>query len=382
MPNPGYKGSDDPRFAGIDEAMEQAGGVAAHAARIMGVPPATFDKRLAALRAYREATPGQQESIDAARLDGLTATGGWIITDKDGEIIRRSTRWKADDPQNDPARLLEALKAGLADMPPAAVVPPPVYSDDDLMTLYLIADSHFGLMAWGRETGQDWDSAKASERMRDWIKRCVASSPPSARAVILDVGDTTHADNQTNQTPQSHHGLDVDTRFYKTMTTACEALRTATETALAKHDHVTVVILPGNHNRDSYVGLRLGLYYWFRDNPRVTVYHEPGKFWVEQFGNAMVAAHHGDAVKAERIVMFLADEHHSIWGQTKHRFLWTGHLHHHKSADIGGVQWEQLRAMTARDAYSVANAYSARAQLQAVTLHRTEGEVQRVKVNA
>ena len=38
--------------------------------------------------------------------------------------------------------------------------------------------------------------------------------------------------------------------------------------------------------------------------------------------------------------------------------------------------------MTARDAYSVANAYSARAQLQAVTLHRSEGEVQRVKVNA
>lgn len=327
-------------------------------------------------------TPGERESIESAKLDPATAQGGWIITDKDGEIIRRSTRWKADAPENDTCRILDAIKEGLADMPAAAVVAPPTYTDADLMTLYLIADAHFGMMAWGRETGEDWDTAKASERLRDWVRRCIASSPASSRAVILDVGDTTHANDQTNQTPQSHHGLDVDTRFYKTMTTACEALGAATEAALAKHEQVTVVILPGNHNRDSYIGLRLGLFYRFRDNPRVSIYNAPGEFWVEQFGNAMVAAHHGDKAKAERIVMFLADQHHAIWGQTKHRFLWTGHLHHHKSADIGGVQWEQLRALTARDAYSVANAYSARAQLQAVTLHRSEGEVQRVKINA
>ena len=96
----------------------------------------------------------------------------------------------------------------------------------------------------------------------------------------------------------------------------------------------------------------------------------------------MIAAHHGDKAKPERLVMFLADEHAKMWGKTKYRFLWTGHLHHHKSADIGGVQWEQLRAMTARDAYAVAHSYSARAQLQAITLHRSGGEIQRVKVNA
>lgn len=50
------------------------------------------------------------------------------------------------------------------------------------------------------------------------------------------------------------------------------------------------------------------------------------------------------------------------------------------SADIGGVVWEQLRALTARDAYAISNAYTARAQLQAITLHKDRGEVQRVKV--
>lgn len=39
-------------------------------------------------------------------------------------------------------------------------------------------------------------------------------------------------------------------------------------------------------------------------------------------------------------------------------------------------------AVAERDAYAVSHAYSARAQLQAITFHRTRGEVQRVSVNA
>jgi hypothetical protein len=96
----------------------------------------------------------------------------------------------------------------------------------------------------------------------------------------------------------------------------------------------------------------------------------------------MVAAHHGDKAKADRMVFFMADEYAPMWGRTRHRFLFTGHLHHHKSADIGGVQWEQLRAVTERDAYAVGHAYTARAQLQAITYHKTRGEVMRVKVAA
>lgn len=94
----------------------------------------------------------------------------------------------------------------------------------------------------------------------------------------------------------------------------------------------------------------------------------------------MIAAHHGDKARADRLVMFLADEYAELWGRTLHRFLWTGHLHHHKSQDIGGVTWEQLRAVTARDAYASSHAYTARAQLQAITYHKTLGEIQRVKI--
>jgi hypothetical protein len=69
-----------------------------------------------------------------------------------------------------------------------------------------------------------------------------------------------------------------------------------------------------------------------------------------------------------------------LWGKTKYRYLFTGHMHHHKSQDIGGVTWNQLPAMTARDAYTVSNAYVSRAQLQGFTYHRERGEIMRVSV--
>jgi len=51
-------------------------------------------------------------------------------------------------------------------------------------------------------------------------------------------------------------------------------------------------------------------------------------------------------------------------------------------ADIGGLQWMQLRAITAKDAYAAGKAYSARASLEAITFDADQGEIQRVRVSA
>lgn len=275
---------------------------------------------------------------------------------------------------------LERIREMFHDIPPAPDVSPPVHAHEDLLTIYPLADAHVGMMAWGKETGEDYDTSLAVKRITDWIGRCVASSPHSSTAVILDVGDLMHADDQMNQTPRSKHVLDVDTRYYRTIEVTIAALAAAIELALQKHERVIVRILPGNHNPHSYVAILFALAERYRYQPRVEVQKVPGEFFIHQFGRNLIAAHHGDKAKAEQLVLFLADEHPEIWGATRHRYLFTGHLHHHKSADIGGVVWEQLRALTARDAYAVSHAYSARAQLQAITLHKDRGEVQRVKV--
>jgi hypothetical protein len=160
------------------------------------------------------------------------------------------------------------------------------------------------------------------------------------------------------------------------------ALGVVTEVALGHFDGVELVVKPGNHDRDAYLAILFAMAERYRSEPRVSVDMNPSEFWAYQFGAVMLAAHHGDKGKAQRMVLYLADAFPEMWGTTSYRFLWTGHLHHHKSEDIGGVQWEQSRAVTAKDSYAASHAYSARAELQAITYHRERGEISRVKVTA
>lgn len=351
-------------------------------AKQLGVNPTTVQKSLklhGIIPSERHIDPAIEQGMDHIGT-GMVPSVAWIKTKGQGDQPGYSLMLRPGP--EPPEAVAERVREALEGMEAAPVVPAPEHADEDLLTLYPITDVHLGMQAWAKETGEDYSTAIASERLRSWIGKAIASSPASHTAIILDNGDLTHADDNQNVTPANKHALDVDTRHYKTMEVAVEALAFAVTAALVKHKRVIFRILPGNHNRESYLCVMFSLAERFRDNPRVNVQKQPGEFFIHEFGRVLLAAHHGDKAKADRMVHFVADEYAEMWGRTRHRYLWTGHLHHHKSQDIGGVQWEQLRAVTARDAYAVSHAYTARAQLQGITYHRWMGEVSRVKVSA
>lgn len=360
-------------------AVEQFKGIGP-AARAMGIPRQTLQSRIrqAEARGLRGTDPAIQAGMDAVGT-GITPAGMWIKTGKDENGVSRSIYLKPSQTSDD---VLERIRAAFEGMEPAKPVAPPEAVHADLCTVYPIADAHVGMRAWHRETGSDYDTDIAAERLRSWIAQCVAASPPSETAIILDVGDFTHANDDTYQTPRSKHVLDVDTRMFRTLDVGIATLGGAVESALTKHKTVHVCILPGNHDATIYLAVMFALAERYRNEPRVVVHKQPGEFFVHEFGRVMVAAHHGDKAKADQLVHFVADEYAEIWGRTRHRILFTGHLHRHKSQDIGGMRWEQLRAVTERDHYAISHAYSARAQLQAITYDKYRGEIQRVAVNA
>ena len=371
MPTPPL--SDDAKRAAL-EAVDQHGSIAA-AARALNIPENTFRYRVQMAR-RDPAILGAMQAVNTGLVPSVT----WIKTKATKDAPGYSVMLRPGP--EPPEAVAERVRSALEGMKAVPEIPAPHYVEDDLCTLYPISDVHLGMLSWARETGEDYSTDIASDRLVSWIGRCIAAAPPSRTAIILDNGDLTHADDNTSQTPASKHALDVDTRHFKTLDVAVEALAYAIELALKKHQNVLFRILPGNHNRESYLCVMFALAERFRNNPRVRVQKVPGEFFVHEFGKVLIAAHHGDKAKADRMVHYLADEYAEIWGRTRHRFLFTGHLHHHKSQDIGGVQWEQLRAVTARDAYAVSHAYTARAQLQAITYDRNKGEVSRVKVAA
>lgn len=324
---------------------------------------------------------GAQDAMRAVNLNGAEIAGGWRHAyDDEGKKVE-SVRWSAPK-QEATEDVLDRIREAFEGITASTPVPAPQSVLADLCTVYPIADAHIGLMAWHRETGTDYDTSIACERVRNWVAQCVAASPPSGTAIILDVGDLFHADNDTYQTPRGKHVLDVDTRMFRTLDIGIATLAGAVESALTKHQTVHVRILPGNHDSTIYLAVMFALSERYRDDPRVIVHKEPSEFFLFEFGRVMLTAHHGDKAKADRLVHFVADEFAEAWGRTKYRFLFTGHLHSHKSQDIGGMKWEQLRAVAERDAYAVSHAYSGRAQLQAITYDKSRGEVQRVSVNA
>jgi hypothetical protein len=356
------------------QAMEQHGSQR-KAADALGITRSALRTRLEGAKRYQSADPAVQGAMSEVGMkDAGVLHSGWIKTDGASLYFQMPREQVSIDDTAE--RIVEAL----SDIEPIPAISAPLNVDDDLLTLIPLPDAHIGQYSWGDETGEDYNTEIAQDRILNGVAQCLASSPSAGEAVIVAMGDLLHANDQTNQTPQSKHQLDVDTRHFRNMDIAISTLAASVDAALGKYKKVSVVVQPGNHDQAAYMGVLFALSERYRENPRVSVQRKPGEFFVRQFGKCLLASHHGDKAKAERLVMYLADRWADMWGKTKYRFLFTGHLHHTKSQDIGGVLWEQLRAITSKDAYATAHAYSARAEMQCITYHRDRGEISRVKV--
>jgi hypothetical protein len=339
----------------------------------------TFRSRLSeAQRQGLHLSDGARDAVSRARLAPEETSGGWLHTyDENGKKLA-ATFWRA--PQTTPEDIAERLREALIGIPAPEPVTLVTAPNSDLLTLIPVADAHIGLMAWGKETGEDWDTRKGAARLTEWVNRALVALPPSSKCVLLFAGDLLHADDSRSETPASKHRLDTDTRHFKTLEMVIEAVARIADAAMQYHETVVLRFLPGNHDPHASIAVMFAIAERYRNEPRVQVQKEPSEFFVHQFGKVLVTAHHGHRAKAPQMVHFIADEYAVLWGKTKYRYLFTGHMHHHKSQDIGGVTWKQLPAMTARDAYTVSNAYVSRAQLQGFTYHRERGETTRVVI--
>lgn len=323
---------------------------------------------------YMNADQGIKDAMVGTKLSDIgNVHSGWLKTDE-ASIYFRLPQEGTEETS------LEHIKEFFEGIPPCPTLPMAEESQSDTLTVYPISDAHIGMRSSKSETGDDYDNDIAVNRIKDGIQRCVASSPPSARAIILDVGDLTHADNNDAQTPRSKHPLDVSSNFFDALEAAIHALSFCIETAAQKHDEVLVRILRGNHNETSYLAVMFALAERYRNEPRVTIETSASDFFIHEFGINMICAHHGDRAKADRFALFAADHWPDIWGRTRNRIAFVGHLHHAKVMDVGGIQIEQLRAVTPKDAYATSHGYSARSQMQSITYHRDEGEIGRVTV--
>src|SRR5690606_35187557 len=129
--------------------------------------------------------------------------------------------------------------------------PRPASKDEinrDIMPLILLGDPHLGMHSWGRQTGVNFDLDIAEHITGRAVEKLVSRTLPCEVATLISVGDTLHTDGNKPTTPTGGNILDVDSRFPKMLDIAIRTFKWCIEAMLRMHNHVHVIIVPGNHD--------------------------------------------------------------------------------------------------------------------------------------
>lgn len=256
------------------------------------------------------------------------------------------------------------------------VIAQPTFVDKDLLVVYPMGDPHLGMYSWSDETGDNFDLGIAERLLCAAVDRLVDSAPPSETALIAELGDFFHSDNDRNQT-KSGHALDVDTRWAKVMQIGLRTMVYCIKKALTKHEKVIVRIVKGNHDGHSSFALALALDAYFSNNDRVKIDLSPAAHWYYRFGQVLIGITHGDTSKMSDLPAVMADDRSEDWGLTKFRYWYQGHIHHQDTKEYRGVVVEAFRTLAAKDAWHAAQGYRSGRDMRCIVHHKDYGEIER-----
>ncbi|NAZ37132.1 hypothetical protein [Rubellimicrobium sp. CFH 75288] len=344
----------------------------------LGVSYRRCQQLIAKALEYESLPEGVQHAISATATHGAARAGWRKIRHEDGS--GESVYWRTPEPQADPGAWVEAIREGLADLraAPARIASPP--SPLQIMAVFPVADLHVGMLADPDETGTAWDSKIGGRVFADAFERLVRVAPAGDCALLAQLGDLTHTDDQRNVTPQSGHQLDADTRFFKVLRSAVATMKAAIETLRERYPRVIYRGQRGNHDMNVHHAVTLALAEHYRDCPDVEIAASPADVHVREWGRTLLVLHHGDRIRPDRLAHFVAAEYPAQWGRTRHRLALSGHVHHQRVHEVGGLVCESVGTIVPRDAWARSHGYTARRGLVAIALHREDGEIGRCRV--
>jgi len=229
----------------------------------------------------------------------------------------------------------------------------------DLLLEIPFFDSHAGKYAWASETGGDDFDLKIFEKlMTGTVANMIAEAGEFGKALLVIGGDFFHADSRVAQTPQSHHALDVDSRFFKVWEVATRSLHTCIAMLSAKCAKVQVVTLPGNHDHESAFALMRVLSAYYHNEPQVEVVHNPRTRQYIRHGTCLLGFIHGEIIKMKDLPSLMAFENKKDWAETTERAWHMGHVHKMVIGDtLHGVTMEHLESFTSTDAWHAEHGY-------------------------
>lgn len=206
---------------------------------------------------------------------------------------------------------------------------PSKFEENNLLEISIF-DLHIGKLAWGGETGENYDTKIARERFINSIEKLIHRASGFAYSRILfPVGnDFFNSDTIFNTTTKGTQ-QDEDLRWQKTFNVGVRLLIDGINLLKQTGVPVDVVVIPGNHDfeRSFYMGKYLEA--WFNNDPSVNINcgASPRKYY--RFGNVLLGLTHGSEEKESSLPMLMATDIESkpMWSETKFHEWHLGHIH-------------------------------------------------------
>ena len=289
---------------------------------------------------------------------GHALKGVSSLVDGNGDV--KQQWFKTDRKAEETLSVIEATKEAMQGLAGTALrLSPPKALERDYVSVIPLVDWHIGLMSWAEETGENYDLKIAEKVIMDAMARVISLTPPSKECVVLGLGDMLHADGYEPVTSRSKNVLDVDGRYPKVLKTAIRMIVATIQLALQNHEVVHVRILPGNHDDQSALAIGIALAMYFENQDRVKVDDSPSRFWWKRFGKVFLGATHGDKAKMKDLPLVMANDRPQDWAASSHKKIYTGHIHHERTIEEGGVVVSSVRSPVAKDAYHSFEKYRA-----------------------
>lgn len=255
---------------------------------------------------------------------------------------------------------------------------PRAISGEGLLAQYTITDYHLGMFASKGESGEEWSTKIATEKIYQVIDSMVESTPHTEHAVINILGDFLHSDSQLAVTPASRHVLDQDMRYSDLISIAVRIISYFVKRARTKATNVTLLIAQGNHDPIGSLWLQELFSYYFENDPNIAVIKSAYPFYAIEFGKTMLAYHHGDKVQFAKMAGVVPSLFPEIWGRTKFRYAHMGDKHHRRVVEGLGIIVEQHQTLIANDAYSSSHGWTSEAGANVIIYSRETGELSRM----
>ena len=291
---------------------------------------------------------GIKEATDEAGVDDKDVKHGWLKT-KQASLFFKNPNFKVEE-LNEIQKIKDECINEVKKYAPKYHAIETIKSTDTHLLVIDIADLHIGKLATAFETGEDYNSQIAVKRAKDGLQGILNKAKGFDIDKILFVAgnDILHTDN-TRRTTTSGTPQDTDGMWYDNFIMAKNLYIELLE-KLMSFAEVEVVYNPSNHDyTHGFFLMQLIEAHFSKSSIRFNVDLKHRKAF--KYGNNLIGTTHGDGAKIENLPLLLATEFPILWSETKHRYIYSHHIHHKTSKDFIGVTFETLRSPSGSDSW-------------------------------